>query len=171
MLKLFPLFLAFCINVLNANDFIDASKAFKLDARILWAIAYKESRHTSNIISKPNKNGTYDIGIMQINSMHLKRLEKEYGISQKDLLQKPRVNIFVGAMILRKCFDLYGVTEKGITCYNGLKQGNPYGKDILKIIENKDKEHRKKQINKSLNTYFLLEQKQDFIKVINYENN
>ena len=101
-----PLFLCLALSSLNAsNAFVEAGKAFKLDPRILWAIAYKESRHTPHIVSKPNKNGSYDIGIMQINSSHLVWLNKEFGISEADLKENPRINIYIGALILRKCFD------------------------------------------------------------------
>ena len=101
-----PLFLCLALSYLNAsNAFVEAGKAFKLDPRLLWAIAYKESRHTPHIVSKPNKNGSYDIGIMQINSSHLVWLNKEFGISETDLKENPRINIYIGALILRKCFD------------------------------------------------------------------
>jgi hypothetical protein len=52
------------------------------------------------MISK-NKNNSYDIGPMQINSLWLDDL-KRYGISQHDLQYDPCINVRVGAWILSK---------------------------------------------------------------------
>ena len=152
---LFPLFAALCVNFLHANNaFVEAGKAFGVDSRILWAIAYKESRHTPHIVSKANKNGTYDIGIMQINSSHLTWL-KNYGINQKTLLENPRINIFTGAMILRRCFDTHGANQNGITCYNGRISGNPYGKEVLQILANEQRKYKTKLIKRHIRDAIL----------------
>ena len=164
---LFPLFAALCVNFLHANNaFVEAGKAFGVDSRILWAIAYKESRHTPHIVSKANKNGTYDIGIMQINSSHLAWL-KNYGINQKTLLENPRINIFTGAMILRRCFDTHGANQNGITCYNGRISGNPYGKEVLQILASAEKQHKQKTAKQRVRNYFIKEKQMPFIRVIN----
>ena len=124
--------------------YIQAGESYGLDPQLIWAIAYKESRHKPDIVSKPNTNGTYDIGIMQINSSHLPRLKKLYGIEKKHLFD-PRTNIFVGAEILKMCFDKHGHnTQNGISCYNGRIKNNPYGKEVLKILT----EAREKYQNK-----------------------
>lgn len=122
--------------------YTQAGSYFGLDPQLLWAIAYKESRHSPYIISQRNKNGTYDIGIMQINSSHLPRLKNQYGISEKDLLN-PQINIFIGAEILKMCFDKHGDTQNGITCYNGRIKNNPYGKQVLKILIDARKKYQK----------------------------
>lgn len=131
-----------CLSFAKAeNYYIQAGKHFEINPQILWAIAYKETRLNPKLISKTNKNGTYDIGIMQINSIHLPRLKKEYNISEKDLL-KPKLNIFVGAEILRKCFDKHGTNQKGITCYNGRIKDNPYGSEVLEILAKEQNRHK-----------------------------
>lgn len=136
MKKIIFLIILFFANLLFAqqNYFIQAGEKFGINPQLLWVIAYKESRLRPNIISKPNKNGTYDIGIMQINSIHLPRLKKQYGIDEKDLL-KPKINIFIGAKILRICLDKHGLTENGITCYNGKIVNNSYGKEIIELLK------------------------------------
>ena len=59
-------------NYCNASDCFEITgKAYNIDPLILKAIAWNESKCKSGIKSKPNKHGTYDIGIMQINSSHL----------------------------------------------------------------------------------------------------
>ena len=124
------------------NYYVQAGEHFGLDPQLLWAIAYKESRHTPHIISKSNKNGSYDIGIMQINSSHLPRLKKQYGIVQKDLLN-PQINIFVGAEILKMCFNKHINTQNAITCYNGRIKNNSYGKEVLQILSEAQKKYQK----------------------------
>ena len=54
------------------------------------------------------------------------RLKKQYGINENDLL-RPKINIFIGAEILKMCLDKHGLNEEGITCYNGKIVNNPYG--------------------------------------------
>ncbi|HEC1726584.1 TPA: lytic transglycosylase domain-containing protein [Campylobacter coli] len=136
MKKIFFLITLLFANLLFAqkNYFIQAGEKFGINPQLLWAIAYKESRLTPNIISKPNKNGTYDIGIMQINSIHLPRLKKQYSISENDLL-RPKINIFIGAEILKMCLNKHGLNEKGITCYNGRIANNPYGREVIELLK------------------------------------
>jgi len=133
-MKVFTLiFLGFNLLFSQNNFYTEAGKAYNIDPQLLWSIAYKETRLNPKLISKKNKNGTYDIGIMQINSVHLPRLKKQYGINKEDLLH-PKVNIFVGAEILRLCIDKHGLNSKGITCYNGRIRNNTYGKEVLEIL-------------------------------------
>ncbi|TQR25581.1 lytic transglycosylase domain-containing protein [Campylobacter sp. MIT 97-5078] len=167
-LNFLPILLLFTyLNAKASNHFIEAGKAYGLNPKLLWAIAYKESRHNPKAINRSNKNGTYDIGIMQINSMHLKWLKKDYGISEKDLLEKPRINIFAGATILKKCFDKYGANIKGLTCYNGKIKSNPYGKEVLEILAQAQKqEEEKKRVLKMYIVKKKLEKKdKEFIKI------
>lgn len=139
--KLLAFFIAPSL-LLADSYYTQAGEHYGLDPQILWAIAYKETRHNPKLVSKANKNGTYDIGIMQINSSHLPRLKKLYGIERKHLLD-PKINIFVGAEILKMCFDKHGHnTQNGITCYNGRIKNNPYGKEVLKILSNAQKKYQ-----------------------------
>lgn len=129
------------INLQAESYYIQAGKHFGINPQILWAIAHKETKHNPKLISKKNKNGTYDIGIMQINSVHLPRLKNEYNITENDLLD-PKINIFIGAEILKKCFDKHGATQNGITCYNGRIKNNAYGRDVLEILAKEQNKYR-----------------------------
>lgn len=106
----------------------EAGKRFGVDPRLLWSIAKVESNHNPKALNI-NKNGTEDIGIMQINTVHLSSLEK-YGISKDDLYD-PRTNIFVGAWVLQGCVKKYGATKDAVTCYNGRIKDNPYGNKVI----------------------------------------
>lgn len=57
-----------------------------------------------------------DLGVMQINTQHLERLER-YGISERDLFD-PCVNIHVGAWILADAVRRHGMTWKAVGVYH-----------------------------------------------------
>lgn len=63
-----------------------------------------------------NYSHTYDIGLMQINSQHLKALRMA-GIREIDLAN-PCQSVYVGAWILRQCVDRFGISWKAVDCYN-----------------------------------------------------
>jgi soluble lytic murein transglycosylase-like protein len=96
--------------------FVQASDRYSIDAKILKAIAKTESDFVEKIISKPNANGSYDIGMMQINSSWLPTLAK-FGINQQALLNAC-TNIHVGAWVLANNFSTYGKTWQAIGAYN-----------------------------------------------------
>lgn len=74
-----------------------AGRDFGIDPSLLKRIATIESSLNPNALNR-NKNGTVDIGLMQINTIHLKRLSK-IGVTQA-LLYDPEVNIYVAALLL-----------------------------------------------------------------------
>jgi len=94
----------------------DAAARYNVPVDLLYAIALVETGNRANVLSR-NKNGTYDIGLMQINSSHLKRLAK-IGITQYDLLRDPCLNLHVGAMILAEMIATHGYTWVAIGAYN-----------------------------------------------------
>jgi len=83
----------------NAFDpiFEKAGRDFGIEPSLLKRIATIESSLNPNAINR-NKNGTVDIGLMQINTIHLKRLSK-IGVTES-LLHDPEVNIYVAALLL-----------------------------------------------------------------------
>jgi len=96
--------------------FDTAAERFGVNSTILRAIAYTESRMNPAAIGPTNRNGTYDIGLMQINSIHLPELES-FGIKKSDLLN-PCVSIHVGAWVLSKKVQRYGNTWNAVGAYN-----------------------------------------------------
>ena len=135
----FTLLLTLLISFLNAfalsnqECFDIAGERYGVDPTLLQAIAIQESSLNPNAINK-NKNRTYDIGIMQINSFWIPIL-KEYGIKEKDLAD-PCQNIVVGAWILSRCLSIFGKTWKAVDCYNkGPKRAKEYSKYTLKVFE------------------------------------
>ncbi|OCS32888.1 hypothetical protein AWR31_08080 [Campylobacter fetus subsp. venerealis] len=137
------LFICLLCLVCNATDskynnyFIKYGKIYKIPPELLWGIAKTESNFKPNAINI-NPNGSYDIGIMQINSSH-KNWLKSQKISLDDLYD-PGINIAVGSKILSMCIRKFGFTYKSLNCYNsGLSntESNNYHLKVLNNIRNK----------------------------------
>lgn len=96
----------------------EAADRYGVDVLVLYAIAQVESGARSGLVNK-NGNSSYDMGVMQINSWWLPRLEP-YGITAKDLLTNPCLNVHVGAWILSQTIKRYGYTWRGIGAYNAV---------------------------------------------------
>lgn len=93
-----------------------AGEYYDIDPWLLRAIAKVESGFNPNAIGK-NKNGTKDIGMMQINDKVWLPVLAKNGIS-KQMLHDPCVSVYVGAWILKQNFQQYGYTSFAIGAYN-----------------------------------------------------
>jgi soluble lytic murein transglycosylase-like protein len=93
--------------------FDQAGVDYGINPKILRAIAQVESNNNPRAINW-NKNGTYDFGIMQINS----NWAYSKGIDWWNTLGDPCSNIKRGAMILSACMKKYGYSWEAIGCYN-----------------------------------------------------
>lgn len=129
----------FLINLsLFANDrgseyetyFQEAAMQYDVNPEILHAIADTESSFNPNAVNCANTNKSCDFGLMQINSIHLPFLAK-HGIS-RDHLFDPRVNIFIGAWVLKNCINKYGQDYRALNCYNGKIRNNSYYAKVLR---------------------------------------
>ncbi len=124
-----------CIQGMCASDetfFETYGKRYGVPSQLLWGIAKVESHFNPHAIHK-NLNGTYDLGLMQINTVHLKKL-KHYGIEAKDLLWA-KTSVAVGAYLLSECFKQHGHNWKGLNCYNGRIDKNAYALRVLGALE------------------------------------
>jgi soluble lytic murein transglycosylase-like protein len=86
-----------------------------VDVWLLYSIAYVESQYTPSAVNR-NTNGSRDLGMMQINTIHLPTLAR-YGIGERELMD-PCTSIFVGAWVVRQNLNRYGYTWLGIGAYN-----------------------------------------------------
>lgn len=80
---------------LTAQCLAEIQKEYSVHPDIMLAIAYVEGG-TVGQNSRANDNGSYDIGLFQINSMHLRKL-KGYGISEEQLRNDGCLNARVAA--------------------------------------------------------------------------
>jgi len=116
----------FCLSgvVFAADCFKQAAQRYDVPVQLLQAIALQESSGNPRAINR-NRNGSYDIGLMQINSAWLPTLVK-HGISAEHLWD-PCVNTLVGAWILSNNFARLGFTTQGLGAYNAV---SPHKREI-----------------------------------------
>lgn len=93
--------------------FEEAGRLYGIAPQLLWGIAKHESNLNPRAVNR-NANGSYDYGIMQINSSWAATL----GMERWESLSDPCINVMTGAWILRQCIDRYGYGWKAVGCYN-----------------------------------------------------
>ena len=93
----------------------EAGSRYQVDPTLLYAIARTESS-LNPAASHRNRDGSIDIGLMQINSAWLARLA-HYGITARDLWE-PCTNIHVGAWVLAQKIKKHGMTWEAVGAYN-----------------------------------------------------
>ncbi|TWJ32543.1 transglycosylase-like protein with SLT domain [Geobacter argillaceus] len=97
----------------SAFCFEEAGSLYGINPLILRAIAKVESNFNPGALHR-NTNGTYDFGLMQINSSWAPILGRE----RWNLLGDACYNTMTGSWILATCMSKYGYTWKAIGCYN-----------------------------------------------------
>jgi len=99
-----------------ARDCFDEAAAYHgVSAAVLRAIDKLESNLRADAVSR-NRNGSQDIGMMQINSIHLKELDRwGVGVAQ---LGDACVNIYVAAWHYRRQIDRWGNTWLAVGTYH-----------------------------------------------------
>lgn len=100
----------------SANCWQESGDRHGVDPLLLYSIAKVESSLNPKAINH-NRNGTQDIGLMQINSIHLPGLAQR-GITRQQLLDEPCLSIDVGAEILADFIKRYGYTWRAVGAYN-----------------------------------------------------
>lgn len=93
-----------------------AAQYHGVNAEVLRAILWNESRMNPQAINASNGNGSIDVGIGQHNSMHFRSLAS-VGVTPRMLLD-PCVGIYVAAWHLSKAMRDHGNTWFGIGAYH-----------------------------------------------------
>ena len=113
--------------------FVKAGEEYNISPQLLWAIAKSESNFNPSAINW-NQNGSFDYGLMQINSWWYSKLGHERWMRLDD----PCYNVKIGAWILDQCISKHGYTWGAVGCYNsknkyrGAVYANKVYKNLLK---------------------------------------
>jgi soluble lytic murein transglycosylase-like protein len=99
----------------KAACFEEAASRYQVPSALLKAISRVESAGNPRALNR-NKDGSYDIGHMQINSRWLPKLS-HFGISS-DQLWDPCTNTYVGAWILAHSIQRLGYSWNAVGAYN-----------------------------------------------------
>jgi len=110
------LIIALWLGTAEASCWEDASRRYNVAPVLLQAIAKQESGFNPRARSVRNADGSYDIGLMQINSAHLPMLAR-LGIREADLYE-PCTSIHVGAWLLSQNFRRMGHSWLAVGAYN-----------------------------------------------------
>jgi len=92
-----------------------AAVEYFVPAKIIISVLKIENGHIGT--ASHNKNGTVDLGPMQINSAWLPTLV-HYGFTQEDVQYNPCKNVEIGAWILSTSIANEITVQKGIGDYN-----------------------------------------------------
>lgn len=117
-LCLFIVFMAVVVTNLligkaDAFCFQEAGEAYGVSPLLLEAIMIVESQGDPGVVNY-NMDGSYDFGLMQINSSWA----KPWGLKVWSTLGDPCLNVYAGAYVLAGCIKQCGKTWEAVGCYN-----------------------------------------------------
>lgn len=100
----------------RASCIAGAAQRYGANPTAIWLIIKVEGGTTGKI--HRNADGTFDMGLMQINSDHLPTLAK-FGIGPQDLIWNECLNIYIGTWYLQKnILHRHGDVWRGIGDYH-----------------------------------------------------
>lgn len=122
------------IDALQISCINQAAVTYHVPATLILAIMIQE--HGRNAQAVRNKNGTYDLGILQINTRWLPVLAR-YGYTRNDIQYDPCKNIMVGSWILAKSLAQGHTLWSGIGNYHSHtpEHNQSYRKNIYAIYQ------------------------------------
>lgn len=110
---------------------IRSAESFGLPIPLVAAILYVEAGAPGQAVR--NKNGSHDLGPMQVNTWWIPHFEKK-GISAETLRNNGCINILAGASILKTEIDSTKDISKGVAQYHS--RTRKYQVRYLKLINN-----------------------------------
>ena len=125
-----------------------SSRFFKINPLVIKSLIKVEGGKIGTM--SRNSNGTYDMGIMQINTIHLPAIKKKYpSVSWREVAYSPCVNIGVGSWILKQRLDEVDKDSywKGVGNYHSktAKYRKRYLKKLFPIYEKLLREYQSKR--------------------------
>jgi len=118
--------------------FVEAGRQYGVSPLLLYAIAVHESGMNPGAVNV-NRNGTYDYGLMQVNTSWYRELGHERWMCLGD----PCYNVYVAAWILSRCVARHGYNWNAVGCYHSSnpKYAQRYVKSIQGIVRKLMRHH------------------------------
>lgn len=112
-----------------------AADHYKINPLVLKAVRRQEAGKVG--MANRNTDGSYDLGVMQINTINLPQISRKFpDVSALDLIYRACVNVFVGAWFLKGRIDrANGDVWRGVGNYHS---GTPH---LHKIYLDKTQDH------------------------------
>lgn len=116
-----------------------ASQTYAIPPAVILGVLKVEGGKVG--MASPNKNGTHDLGMMQINTIWIPQLAQYWGVPKNVAMKYVRddacVNIGVGAWILRTKMDQTGSLYDGIAHYHSATPhlGTKYRKKVISAMQ------------------------------------
>jgi soluble lytic murein transglycosylase-like protein len=110
----------------QAFCFAQAAQRYGVNEALLRAIAKVESNNQPQAVNT-NRDGSMDVGLMQINSRHFPVLARHH--ITPSALMEPCVNVQVGAWVLAQAIQVHGPTWRAVGAYNA---GGAPGREALR---------------------------------------
>jgi len=129
------------INHLFAACLMIAAQTYSVPPQVLVGILHVEGGRIGQQVA--NKNGSYDLGPMQINTIWLPELAKNWGVSQKVAHKWLRddgcTNVNVAAWILRQHLVETGSLAKAVAQYHSRtpSKGSSYKAKVVDVMRKK----------------------------------
>ncbi len=119
-------------NEVHAFCFQEAGEAYGVSPFLLQAIMVVESQGDTGAIHH-NSDGSYDFGLMQVNSYWA----KPWGLDAWGMLGDPCVNVHAGAYVVADCIKRYGQTWEAVGCYNArsMQKKVDYARKVKEVYE------------------------------------
>ncbi len=127
------------VSTLLATCVFAAAETYAVPPAVLYGILHVEGGKAGQQVL--NKNGSYDLGPMQINTLWLAELSRYWRVSKAQAWKQVRddvcINVGVGAWILRRKMDESGSLYQGIAHYHSFTPhlGQAYRKKVLAAMK------------------------------------
>lgn len=112
-----------------AKCYEEAGMKYGINPQLLRAIAVTESDENPLAVSPPNKDGSRDFSMMQINPFWYPKLA-HYGVRKEDL-KDPCQSVHAAAWILAQEIERFGNSWRAVGAYNA---GPGKGKDAIRSV-------------------------------------
>lgn len=132
--------------------FQEAGQLYGINPMVLRSIANVESNTKPDTVNE-NSNGTFDVGLMQINTIWKMTLGEE----RWRYLGDACYNTKTGAWILATCINKYGYNWKAIGCYNSQtpEKSEIYAKRVFSQLERMKSGKEPQPLDKDVETAML----------------